>query len=144
MCRLTIPTVAQSPEVSKPPLDAVSKKLGVAPNLMKLLGNSPAGLEGYLSFSGALDTGRLDARLRESLALVVAEFNGCDYWLAAHSCIAEHRVKLADNDIAQARDGRAPFADSEGPLRTTLRERGREPVGLRPPASRPRGTSHPD
>jgi len=35
-------------------LDAVKAKLGVVPNMMRTLANSPAALEGYLSFSGAL------------------------------------------------------------------------------------------
>ena len=38
MSRLHIPTVEQSPDASKPLLDAVKKQLGVVPNLMKLVG----------------------------------------------------------------------------------------------------------
>ena len=49
MSRVTIPCIDASPAASKPLLDAVLKQLGVIPNLMKLIGNSPAALEGYLS-----------------------------------------------------------------------------------------------
>ena len=42
------------------------KQLGIVPNLMRLVGHSPAALEGYLSLGGALGKGVLDARLRES------------------------------------------------------------------------------
>jgi hypothetical protein len=38
-------------------------------NLMKTLAQAPATLEGYLSLSGALATGRLDSKFREQLAL---------------------------------------------------------------------------
>ena len=107
MSRLSIPTVAQAPAASQPLLEAVNKQLGVVPNLMKLLAVSPAALEGYLSLSGALGKGTLSIKLRESLALAVAEFNGCDYCLAAHSYLGKNLAKLSEEDIAQARDGRA-------------------------------------
>ena len=58
MSRLTIPAVDASPEASKPLLAAVKKQLGVIPNLMKLVGPSPAALEGYLSLNGALAAAR--------------------------------------------------------------------------------------
>lgn len=117
MSRLSIPAVADAPAASQPLLAAVQKKLGVVPNLMKLLGQSPAALEGYLSLSGALDKGLLNAKLRESLALAVAEFNGCDYCLAAHSYIGKNLVKLSDVEIAQARDGRATDVRHDAALR---------------------------
>jgi len=53
MSRINIPTVEQSVPASKPLLDAVLKQLGVIPNLMKLVGNSPAALEGYLKIGMA-------------------------------------------------------------------------------------------
>ena len=117
MSRLSIPAVVDAPAASQPLLAVVHKKLGVVPNLMKLLGQSPAALEGYLSLSGALDKGVLNAKLRESLALAVAEFNGCDYCLAAHSYIGKNLVKLSDDEIAQARDGRATDARNDAALR---------------------------
>ena len=54
MNRIFIPTTEQTPAASLPLLDAVKKQLGVVPNLMKLVGNSPAALEGYLSLNNAL------------------------------------------------------------------------------------------
>lgn len=128
MSRLSIPTVADAPAASKPLLDAVQKQLGTVPNLMKLLANSPAALEGYLSLSGALGKGALDAKLREALALAVGEFNGCDYCLAAHTYIGRNMAKLNDNEIEQARDGRSADARVDAVLRFARRvaeERGR-------------------
>ena len=46
MSRLSIPTLDNSAAASKPLLAAVHKQLGVVPNLMKLVGHSPAALEG--------------------------------------------------------------------------------------------------
>ena len=54
---------------------------------MRVLGNSPAALEGYLSLSAAIARGVLPARVREQIALTVAEINDCGYCLSAHALI---------------------------------------------------------
>jgi uncharacterized peroxidase-related enzyme len=88
---------------SKTLLDAVQSKLGRTPNLMRTLANAPAALDAYLSFSGALANGALDAKVREQIALAVAEANVCDYCLAAHTAIGG-MVGLTADQIQQARD----------------------------------------
>lgn len=105
MSRIIIPSVEQSPVDSKPLLDAVQKQLGVVPNMMKLIGTSPAALEGYLSLNTALGKGVLPVGLRERIALTVAEYNACEYCLAAHSYLAENLAKVEGSEIAAARDG---------------------------------------
>ena len=70
-------------------LDGVRRKLGRTPNLMRTMANSPAVLEAYLGFSGALAGGTLPVKLREQIALAVAQVNGCDYCLAAHTAIGK-------------------------------------------------------
>jgi uncharacterized peroxidase-related enzyme len=64
---------------------AIEAKLGVVPNMMKTMANSPAVLDGYLAFSGALAKGTLPARLREQIAIAVAQANQCEYCLSAHT-----------------------------------------------------------
>jgi len=54
---------------------------------------------------------------RERIALATAEFNGCDYCLAAHSYIGRNMAKLSDSDIAAARDFSAPDAQAQAALR---------------------------
>jgi uncharacterized peroxidase-related enzyme len=94
-------------------LDAVQVGLGVIPNMFRLLANSPATLEAYLSYNRALSHGALPARIREQIALVVAETNGCDYCASAHTAIANH-VGLSQDEITNALGGRAadPKADA--------------------------------
>ncbi len=70
-------------------LGAVKKKLGIVPNMFATLANSPAALQAYLAFSGALDSGRLSKTLREQIALAVAGANQCDYCASAHTFIAK-------------------------------------------------------
>lgn len=104
MSRISIPTVDASPEASKPLLAAVKQQMGMVPNLMKVVGHSPAALEGYLSLNGALGKSKIDAKLRERLALGVAEFNGCNYCLSAHDYMGKNLAKLSQGDIDAARD----------------------------------------
>jgi len=87
-------------------LDAVKAKLGVVPNMMRTLANSPAALEGYLSFSGALAKGTFSAALRERIAIAIAQANSCGYCLSAHAVIGG-KVGLGVDDVAAARGGEA-------------------------------------
>jgi uncharacterized peroxidase-related enzyme len=121
MARLVIPTVEKSPEASKPLLDAVNKQLGIVPNLMKLVGNSPAALEGYLSLNAALGKGVLPVTLRERIALTVAEFNECEYCLAAHTYIAQNIAKIDVNEIEAARSGTSSDPKTEAALHFAYR-----------------------
>jgi uncharacterized peroxidase-related enzyme len=105
MSRLHTPTIEASPAASLPLLDAVKKQLGVVPNLMKLIGNSPAALEGYLSLSGALGKGSVGAKTGERIALAIAEFNRCNYCLSAHTYLATHVAKLEATEINANRNG---------------------------------------
>jgi len=82
---------------------AVKTKLGMVPNLMRTLGHSPAALEAYLGFSSTLGTGVLPAKVREQIALTVAETNACDYCLAAHSLIGKGAGLSPDAILAARR-----------------------------------------
>jgi uncharacterized peroxidase-related enzyme len=122
MSRLHTPSsVDVSPAGSQPLLNAVKAQLGVVPNLFRVIGNSPAALEGYLSLNGALGKGALDARTRKRIALAVAEFNGCSYCLSAHSFLAKNKARLDDTEIAANRDGRSHDAKAEAALRFALK-----------------------
>jgi uncharacterized peroxidase-related enzyme len=116
MSRISIPSIEASPAASKPLLAAVKKQLGVVPNLMRLVGHSPAALEGYLSLNGALAKGKLNVQLRESIALTVAEYNGCDYCLSAHDYLGRNVAKLSGDEISAAREGRAQDARANAAL----------------------------
>jgi uncharacterized peroxidase-related enzyme len=108
-------------------LDQIKRDLGMVPNLFRLMANSPAVLEAYLGFSGALAKGALEPKLRERLALTVAQGNGCDYCLAAHNAIGR-LTGLTDEEIADSRRGAAPDRRADAVLkfaRLVLARRGR-------------------
>ena len=104
MSRLTIPTREAVPEASKPILAAVEKQLGVVPNMFRVFALSPAALTGLTSLNGA-NAKMLDVRTRERIALAVAQVNGCDYCLSAHTYLALNLAKVTPEDVAMARQG---------------------------------------
>lgn len=115
MTRIATPaTVADAPIASQPLLEAVKKQLGSVPNLFRMVSNSPAALEGYLGLSGAMGKGALPAATRERIALAVAQINGCDYCLSAHSYLGKNLAKLDDAEILANRRGGSndPKADA--------------------------------
>lgn len=106
MSRLAIPTLDDAPEASKPTLDAINKQLGAVPNLFRLIGSSPIALTAFTSFQGALSKS-LDVKTRERIALSVAQVNGCDYCLSAHSYLGLNLAKISPDEIALNRKGRS-------------------------------------
>jgi uncharacterized peroxidase-related enzyme len=86
--------------------EAIQKQLGIVPNMMRTMGQSPAVLEAYLAFGSALHKGLLPAPLQEQIALTVAEANACDYCLSAHSVLGR-AAGLSSDDVVASREGRA-------------------------------------
>jgi uncharacterized peroxidase-related enzyme len=82
-------------------LGHVRTKLGLVPNLFRVLANAPVALEGYVNFSAALANGTFDERLREQIAITVAESNLCDYCSRAHTYLAK-KLGLSQSEIADA------------------------------------------
>ena len=85
-------------------LDAVKAKLGLVPNMTRVMATSPSVLEAYLGFNGALAGGLLDAKTREQLALLTAQENHCNYCLSAHTAIGK-MVGLNEKQIVESREG---------------------------------------
>lgn len=129
MSRIPTPaTIAEAPAASQPLLEAVNKQLGVVPNLFRLVANSPAALQGYLGLSGALGKGTLPAATRERIALAVAEINGCNYCLSAHTYLGKNLAKLDDAEITANRNGSSNDPKADVAVRfaaKVARERGR-------------------
>lgn len=118
MSRIATPaSIETSPAAAQPLLQAVQKQLGSVPNLFRVVGNSPAALEGYLGLNGALAKGKLDAKTRERIALAVAEINGCGYCLAAHTYLGKNLAKLDDAEIAANRSGMSNDAKADAAVR---------------------------
>jgi uncharacterized peroxidase-related enzyme len=122
MSRIPTPaTIEAAPAAAQPLLQAVKSQLGVAPNLFRLVANSPAALDGYVSLSVALGKGELPAATRERIALAVAEINGCDYCLSAHTYLGRHVGKLDDAEITANRHGASNEATADAAVKFAVR-----------------------
>lgn len=126
MSRITIPDRDDAPEGSRPTLDAINRQLGVVPNLFRLIANSPDVLTGFAALSDALAR-TLDVKTRERIALAVAQVNGCDYCLSAHSYLGLNLAKLGPEEIALNRQGSSGDSKANAAVRfatKVARERG--------------------
>ncbi len=107
--------------------NAVEKKLGTVPNMMRTMGNSVAVLNGYLSFSGALGESKIGARLGEQIALTVAEADQCEYCLSAHTYIGEKLLKIDEATLSSSREANTGNAKADAALvfaQTLVRKKG--------------------
>ncbi len=96
-------------------LGRVEKALGVTPNMMRAMANSPAVLDAYLQFSGALSKGSLPGKVQEQIALVAAVENECGYCLAAHTVLGA-RAGLSEDDLIAGRSAQASDPKVEAAL----------------------------
>jgi AhpD family alkylhydroperoxidase len=128
MSRISTPaTIDAAPAASRPLLEGAKKQLGVVPNMFRLIANSPGTLESYLGLSAALNKGALPAATRERIALAVAEVNGCNYCLSAHTYLGKNLAKLDDAEIAANRNGASSDPKADAAIRfavKVVRERG--------------------
>jgi uncharacterized peroxidase-related enzyme len=115
MSRLHIVDPATASGKAKDLLDAVRSKLGLVPNMTRVMVNSPAVLEAYLGFNGALAGGLLRPKIREQLALAIAQQNQCDYCLSAHTAIGK-MVGLTQQQIVASRKGDGGSEDATAAL----------------------------
>jgi uncharacterized peroxidase-related enzyme len=117
MTRLKAISPDEATGKTKELFNAIQGKLGLVPNMMRTMGNSPALLEGYLNLSGALSHGKLGAKTGELLALAVSQKNNCDYCLSAHTFIGEKLVHIDANTLQNARNANAADAKTDAILK---------------------------
>lgn len=116
MARLPIQDPSTATGSNKDIFNALQKALGMVPNMTRVMANSPAVLQSYAQFNGALSGGKLPAPIRERLALLVAEQNCCTYCLSAHSVLGK-LAGLKPDEISAARDAKSNDARAVAALR---------------------------
>ncbi|MEU5406308.1 carboxymuconolactone decarboxylase family protein [Nocardia asteroides] len=97
-------------------LTEVERQLGRVPNLYAAMANSPATLRGYLRLRDSLSRGKLGARTREQLALLIAADNGCEYCVSAHTTRAT-KMGFTPEAIAATKAARAEDPHAAAVLR---------------------------
>ncbi|PKO43726.1 MAG: peroxidase [Betaproteobacteria bacterium HGW-Betaproteobacteria-3] len=104
MSRLTVISNAAATPEQKELLDAIQSQLGMVPNFLRVFANSPVALRAFLGLHGIANEGVLDALTRERIALALAQANGCQYCVSAHTAIGR-KVGLTGDEIVAARSG---------------------------------------
>ena len=94
-----------APEKSKEWMEKVEQRLGMVPNVVGVLAESPAALKGYVSLQGILGETDFSPAEQQVLMLTVSRENDCEYCVAAHTGGAK-RAKLDDDSIQALRDGK--------------------------------------
>ena len=104
MSRLNHVEIADAQGETKELLETIQKQFGMVPNFMKVFANSPATLAGFLGLNSNLQRGELDAGTRERIALALAEENGCQYCVSAHTALGK-QAGLDETQMLSARMG---------------------------------------
>jgi uncharacterized peroxidase-related enzyme len=100
-------------------LAGTKKMFGGTPNMFITAGHSPAALTALNGFFGALAGGRIRAPIAERIAIAVAQANGCEYCLSAHTAVGKmHAVPVAE--LAAARRGKSADASTQAILDLAL------------------------
>lgn len=104
MARINLVTIESANPEQKALLNAILTQLGMVPNFLKAFANSPTALKAFLGLHGIAGEGSLDPQTRERIALALAQQNGCEYCLSAHTAIGR-KAGLDNAEIAANRSG---------------------------------------
>jgi uncharacterized peroxidase-related enzyme len=115
MARIPLQNPQTATGANKDIYDFLQKHLGIVPNMTRAMGNSPAVLQAFAQFNGAMGAAKLPARTREQIALVTAELNSCTYCLSAHTALGK-AAGLNQSQIDGARHGEADDARTRAAL----------------------------
>jgi uncharacterized peroxidase-related enzyme len=124
--QLPVQSIANAPAGSRNALSQVQATYGFVPNLMGVLANAPALLEGYRSLAAIFEKSTLTATERQVVLLAASSENGCEYCVAAHTVIAG--MQGVDAEVVRSIRECAPIAD---PSLEALRRFTTEVVGKR-------------
>ena len=101
MSRINVVTAETATPDQKALLDEVQSQIGMVPNFLAVLANSPDALESFLGLHQIAGNGSLSPETCERIALVVAQANSCEYCVSAHTAIGRN-AGLSNDEIAAA------------------------------------------
>ena len=108
-------------------LDQIHGAFGSVPGMFAAAANSQATLSALWSAFGAFGQGSLPAKLTEQIAVAVANANGCEYCLAAHTALGR-KAGASTEQLAEAQLGRSKDPSTAAALSFALKlvdQRGR-------------------
>jgi uncharacterized peroxidase-related enzyme len=117
MARTKPVTPDQAKDAVKKIYDTLQQKMGgKVINIFQHMGIAPATLKGFMGLSAAENETSLSPKLREEIALTIAQVNHCNYCLSAHTVIAGG-LGVPSTQILQARKGESPDPKTQAILK---------------------------
>ena len=108
MSRFPIHTAETAPD-ARDLIAGAQSAYGFLPNLLGVMAEAPALLEGYLTLAAIFDKTDLSPTERQIIMMVNNRLNGCAYCMSAHTGISKAQ-SVPDDVIEALRDG-TPLAD---------------------------------
>jgi uncharacterized peroxidase-related enzyme len=104
MSRINVVDPKTAKGEAKELLDGVQQQLGIIPNFIRALANSPKALSAFLGLYRPLGGAAVDKATQERIALVVSEENGSRYCVSAHTAIGRG-TGLSNEEMLLNRQG---------------------------------------
>ncbi|WP_306357908.1 MULTISPECIES: carboxymuconolactone decarboxylase family protein [unclassified Nocardia] len=99
--RITVHSIDDAPESSRGPLRAAQRRYGKVLNIHGAMAHAPVVLSAYTGIQQAIAAhGSFDPRVREAIALAVANADDCDYCQSAHTVAAQAAGWTAAETVA--------------------------------------------
>ena len=111
MSEFKVHTIDTAPERSVAFLQGAQQAFGFIPNLIGVLAESPAVVEGYLALTKIFGKSSFSPIEQQVVILAISRINECDYCMAAHSVIGSMQDVPAD--VIQAIRDDQPIADDK-------------------------------
>ncbi|MEE8514358.1 MAG: carboxymuconolactone decarboxylase family protein [Gammaproteobacteria bacterium] len=111
MRKFDVHTRDTAPAKSAESLRNKEEAFGFIPNLVGILAESPAALNGYVTLGQIFDESSFSPTERQIVLLAASRFNECRYCVAAHSVVADLQEVPADVIAAIRND--QPIADNK-------------------------------
>lgn len=106
-----IHTASSAPEASRPTLSAIEQKFGFLPNMLAVMSESPAALNGYMGVSSALGASTLTPAEQIVAQIAASTVNQCTYCVPAHATMALGKGGMTQDQI-DAIELDKPLADA--------------------------------
>lgn len=125
MARIELLSGDQVTSETRKILDEIEQGMGQIPNLFKTYAHHPPLLRAnWQKLKATMMEGSLSRKLKETIALLVSQDNGCEYCIKAHT-MGLKSLKVGDSERGAARGGgfrregtRPRCADAEGERHT--------------------------
>ncbi len=109
MTKFIVHTKTTAPEQAVPVLEAAEQAYGFIPNLLGVMANSPATVDGYRTLMGIFEKSSFTPTEQQIVLLAVSRYNECVYCVAAHTVIAD--MQKVPQDVTDAIRNDRPIAD---------------------------------